>query len=127
MRAKFNEAQQAEGGAKKAISMADMIVLAGCAAVEAAAKAGAADANSGSGDSAEVAFFAGRGDATDEMTDANSFAVLEPKADGFRNYPLKPSAADQDSSMSPEGKEGLESNLDNCLRYRPVIDYSLAP
>ncbi len=66
----------ASGG--KQISMADMIVLAGTAAVEAAAKAGGHDV--------EVPFTPGRGDATQEQTDVESFAVLEPMADGFRNY-----------------------------------------
>jgi catalase-peroxidase len=65
------------------VSLADLIVLGGCAAVEAAAKA--------AGHEVAVPFTPGRTDATDEMTDAASFAVLEPKADGFRNY-LKPGA-----------------------------------
>jgi catalase-peroxidase len=60
------------------VSMADLIVLGGCAAVEAAAKAGGYDVT--------VPFSPGRTDATDEQTDADSFAVLEPIADGFRNY-----------------------------------------
>ena len=64
-------------GAKK-VSLADLIVLGGTAAVEAATKAAGHDLS--------VAFTAGRTDATDEMTDADSFAVLEPKADGFRNF-----------------------------------------
>ena len=64
------------GGAQ--ISMADLIVLAGAAGVEKAAK----DA----GVTTEVPFTPGRGDATAEMTDEASFAVLEPKFDGFRNY-----------------------------------------
>jgi catalase-peroxidase len=64
-------------GAKK-VSMADLIVLAGNAAVEAAARA--------AGHSVEVPFTPGRTDATQEQTDAESFAVLEPVADGFRNY-----------------------------------------
>ena len=67
-------------GSKK-ISMADLIVLAGCAAVEKAAK----DA----GVSIEVPFTPGRTDATQDQTDVDSFAVLEPTADGFRNY-LRP-------------------------------------
>ena len=70
----FNGAQS--GG--KRVSLADLIVLGGGAAVEAAAKAG--------GHEIEVPFAAGRTDATDEQTDAESFAVLEPVADGFRNY-----------------------------------------
>jgi len=62
----------------KNVSMADLIVLGGCVAVEKAAKAG--------GINAKVPFTAGRGDATQEKTDVESFAVLEPTADGFRNY-----------------------------------------
>ncbi len=67
---------QAESGTN--VSMADLIVLGGCAAVEAAAKAAGHDVT--------VPFTPGRGDATAEQTDAESFEVLEPKADGFRNY-----------------------------------------
>jgi catalase-peroxidase len=74
IQASFNAS--ATGG--KAISMADLIVLAGCAAVEeAAAKAG---------HSVEVPFTPGRTDASDAQTDVESFAWLEPQADGFRNY-----------------------------------------
>ena len=62
----------------KNISIADLIVLGGCAAIEKAAK--------NAGQSILVPFTPGRGDATLEQTDAASFAVLEPKADGFRNY-----------------------------------------
>ncbi len=62
----------------KQVSMADLIVLAGCAAVEAAARAG--------GHEVEVPFTPGRTDASQEQTDVESFAVLEPQADGFRNY-----------------------------------------
>jgi catalase-peroxidase len=62
----------------KQVSLADIIVLGGVAAVEAAAKAGGHDVS--------VPFTPGRTDATDEMTDAASFDVLEPKADGFRNF-----------------------------------------
>ncbi len=64
-------------GAAK-ISMADLIVLGGCAAVEAAAKNGGYDVT--------VPFRPGRTDATQEQTDVESFGVLEPKVDGFRNY-----------------------------------------
>ncbi|MEN8797976.1 MAG: catalase/peroxidase HPI [Flavobacteriaceae bacterium] len=70
----FNNAQS---GNKK-VSLADLIVLGGCAAVEKAAK----DA----GHHTTVPFVPGRTDATAEMTDAESFEVLEPQADGFRNY-----------------------------------------
>ncbi|MFK0284559.1 catalase/peroxidase HPI [Streptomyces sp. NPDC090499] len=64
-------------GAKK-VSLADLIVLGGAAAVEKAAKDGGVDI--------EVPFTPGRVDATDEHTDAESFAALEPTSDGFRNY-----------------------------------------
>jgi catalase-peroxidase len=67
-------------GGKK-ISMADLIVLAGSAAVEAAAKK--------AGVAVKVPFTPGRNDATQEQTDIDSFAVLEPIADGFRNYVKK--------------------------------------
>jgi catalase-peroxidase len=63
---------------KKPVSMADLIVLGGAAAIETAAKA--------AGHSVSVPFTAGRGDATQEQTDAESFDVLEPQVDGFRNY-----------------------------------------
>jgi catalase-peroxidase len=62
----------------KYVSMADLIVLGGCAAIENAAK--------NAGQPVSVPFTPGRGDATVEQTDIASFAVLEPKADGFRNY-----------------------------------------
>jgi catalase-peroxidase len=70
----FNAAQT--GG--KAVSLADLIVLAGGAGVEKAAKDAGFDV--------EVPFAPGRGDATQEQTDVESFAALEPTADGFRNY-----------------------------------------
>ena len=63
------------------VSLADVIVLGGCAAVEKAAK----DA----GHDVQVPFSPGRTDASEDQTDADSFAVLEPKADGFRNYLAK--------------------------------------
>ena len=70
----FNAAQS--GG--KRVSLADLIVLGGCAAVEQAAHAAGQDVT--------VPFAPGRTDATQEQTDVESFAVLEPMADGFRNY-----------------------------------------
>ena len=70
----FNDSQT--GG--KVVSLADLIVLGGCAAVESAAKK--------AGHDVEVPFTPGRTDATQEQTDIESFAVLEPTADGFRNY-----------------------------------------
>jgi catalase-peroxidase len=71
----FNRAQSGD----KKVSMADLIVLAGCAAVEEAAKKAGHDVH--------VPFSPGRTDASQEMTDVAAFAVLEPTADGFRNYP----------------------------------------
>ena len=62
----------------KPVSMADLIVLGGCAAIEQAAK--------NAGHNVKVPFTPGRTDASQEQTDVQSFAVLEPKADGFRNY-----------------------------------------
>jgi catalase-peroxidase len=70
----FNAAQT--GG--KQVSFADLVVLAGCVGVEQAAKAAGIDI--------EVPFTPGRGDATQELTDVESFSHLEPTADGFRNY-----------------------------------------
>ena len=82
----FNAAQS---GGKK-VSLADLIVLGGCAAVEAAAKR--------AGHEVTVPFSPGRTDASQEQTDVDAFAVLEPAADGFRNYVrkgLEASAAEQ--------------------------------
>lgn len=70
----FNSAQS--GG--KQVSLADLIVLAGCAGIEKAAQQ--------VGQNITVPFTAGRADASQEQTDVESFAVLEPEADGFRNY-----------------------------------------
>jgi len=70
----FNAAQSG----KKNVSLADLIVLGGCAAVEAAAKK--------AGHDVKVPFTPGRTDASQEQTDVDSFAALEPVADGFRNY-----------------------------------------
>mgnify|MGYP003627396501 FL=1 len=74
VQARFNAAQS---GGKK-VSLADLIVLGGCAAVEAAARE--------AGHAVDVPFVPGRMDASAEQTDADSFAVLEPFADGFRNF-----------------------------------------
>jgi catalase-peroxidase len=79
IRSEFNSLQ---AGAKR-VSLADLIVLGGCAAIEQAAKNG--------GHEVKVPFAPGRTDASQEQTDVESFAVLEPRADGFRNY----AAADQ--------------------------------
>ncbi|MBQ4798662.1 catalase/peroxidase HPI [Pseudoalteromonas sp. MMG006] len=80
--------EKVQAGLSKPVSMADLIVLGGTAAVEQAAKQ--------AGVNIIVPFAPGRGDATDEMTDAESFDVLEPIHDGFRNYLKK------DFSVSPE-------------------------
>ncbi|TLU83894.1 MAG: catalase/peroxidase HPI [Chlorobium sp.] len=77
IRSAFNSTQS---GGKK-VSLADLIVLGGCAAVEAAAKKAGHDVT--------VPFSPGRMDALQEQTDADSFAVLSPSADGFRNYVRK--------------------------------------
>jgi catalase-peroxidase len=74
VRQEFNASQT--GG--KQVSMADLIVLGGCAAIESAASKG--------GHEVVVPFTPGRTDASQEQTDVDSFAVLEPTADGFRNY-----------------------------------------
>ncbi len=83
------EFNQSQSGGKK-VSLADLIVLAGSAAVEAGAK--------NAGYPVKVPFAPGRTDASQEQTDTASFAVLEPKADGFRNYVCK-------------GLEGHEAHL----------------
>lgn len=72
-----SEFDSVQSGGKK-VSIADLIVLGGCAGIELAAKSAGVDL--------QVPFIPGRTDATAEMTDRNSFSVLEPKADGFRNY-----------------------------------------
>jgi len=74
IRKDFNTAQS--GG--KMVSLADLIVLGGCAGIEQAAK--------NAGQNVKVPFIPGRTDASQEQTDVESFAVLEPNADGFRNY-----------------------------------------
>jgi catalase-peroxidase len=71
----FDDAQP---GGKKKVSLSDLIVLGGCAAVEQAAK--------NAGHDVQVPFTPGRTDASQEQTDVESFAVLEPDADGFRNF-----------------------------------------
>ena len=80
-----------QAGFGKPVSMADLIVLGGCAAIEEAAKDG--------GTPVTVPFSPGRTDASQEQTDVASFAVLEPKADGFRNY--------QDSNSKRPAEDAL--------------------
>ncbi len=77
IKADFDGAQGRNGGGKK-VSIADLIVLGGSVGIEAAAKA--------AGHQVEVPFTPGRTDASAEQTDAEGFEVLEPRADGFRNY-----------------------------------------
>ncbi|GAC1646474.1 MAG: catalase/peroxidase HPI [Acidobacteriaceae bacterium] len=89
----FNSAQS---GGKK-ISLADLIVLAGCVAVEEAAKA--------AGHEVSVPFAPGRTDASQEQTDVNTFDVLEPIGDGFRNY------RGHDDPLSPETRLLDRANL----------------
>jgi catalase-peroxidase len=74
----FNSAQAGIDSGGKKVSLADLIVLGGCAAVEAAAKKAGVEVT--------VPFAPGRTDASQAQTDVHSFAVLEPTADGFRNY-----------------------------------------
>lgn len=94
VRGEFN----AKARGDKAISMADMIVLGGAAAIESAAAE--------RGHDIEIAFVPGRMDASQEQTDVNSFAALEPVADGFRNY------YDEDRNyMSPVGAMIDKANL----------------
>ena len=76
----FNAAQS-NGNQGKKVSLADLIVLGGDAAIEEAAKKGGHDV--------KIPFSPGRTDASQEQTDAHAFAVMEPRADGFRNYVRK--------------------------------------
>ena len=87
-------------GGKK-VSLADVIVLGGCAAIEQAAKS--------AGHDVKVSFAPGRTDATQENTDAQSFAVLEPAADGFRNY----LGNGRSRSLRPSSGSSIARN---CLR-----------
>jgi len=125
----FNAAQK-DG---KKISLADLIVLAGCAAVEEAARRG--------GFAVTVPFTPGRTDASQEQTDVFSFSVLEPFADGFRNYLKAPSDIPSEHYLVdkaqlltltvPEmtvlvgGMRALQANYDNSdygvLTHRPGV------
>ena len=75
----------------KTVSLADLIVLGGCAAIEQAAK--------NAGYNIKIPFTAGRADASQEQTDVDSFAVLEPAADGFRNYLSKRATASSEEHL----------------------------
>jgi len=84
------------------VSLADLIVLGGCAAVEAAAR--------NAGHDVSVPFAPGRADASQEQTDTESFAVLEPKADGFRNY-ARPGLARTPEELLVERAEFLRLSV----------------
>ncbi|HEY2594392.1 MAG TPA: peroxidase family protein, partial [Chloroflexota bacterium] len=103
IQAEFNGSQS---GGKK-VSLADMIVLGGCAAVEQAAKNAGLDV--------QVPFSPGRTDAVQEQTDVESFAVLEPTADGFRNY------------LPGSGHSGYEKPTDHLLVDRAEMLTLTAP
>ena len=106
-------------GGKK-ISLADLIVLAGCAGVEQAAK----DA----GHDVEVPFTPGRTDASQEQTDVESFAPLEPTADGFRNYLRQGAPA---AGRVPAGRQGQPADAerpgDDRPRRRPASHSAPTP
>ncbi|RSD29555.1 catalase/peroxidase HPI [Mesobacillus subterraneus] len=85
----LNVLEDIQSHLERNVSLADLIVLGGCAAVEKAARDAGSDVT--------VPFACGRGDAPEEQTDAEGFAVLEPYADGFRNYQKK-----QYGGVSPE-------------------------
>jgi catalase-peroxidase len=74
----LNKLEEIQKGLEKKMSLADLIVLGGSAAIEQAAKE--------AGVNIQVPFHAGRGDASEEMTDASTFDVLEPLHDGYRNF-----------------------------------------
>jgi len=110
-------------GGKKTVSLADLIVLGGCAAIEKAAKKAKVDV--------KVPFTPGRADATQDQTDVESFSVLEPEADGFRNYMKKKHKATAEELLvdkaqlmtltAPEmtvligGLRALHTNFDNSF------------
>ena len=86
----FESIQKGFNTPRKKVSMADLIVLGGCAAIEEAARL--------AGHKVKVPFKPGRTDATQETTDSASFSVLEPLADGFRNY-MRPESSDHAGAM----------------------------
>ncbi len=100
---KLKEIQDDFNGRRNNISMADLIVLGGVAAIEKAAKDGGVDI--------EVPFSAGRGDATQEQTDIASFALLEPSADAFRNYYTKSRMGRSPAEMLVDKSDQLNLTL----------------
>jgi len=84
---------------KKIVSLADLIVLGGCVGIEKAAK--------NAGQKITVPFTSGRGDASQDQTDIYSFSLLEPKADGFRNYIInKPNGSSITTTVTAENVSG---------------------
>ena len=105
----FNGSQT---GGKK-VSLADLIVLGGCAAVEQAAK--------NAGHDVQVPFTPGRTDASQEQTDVESFAVLEPTADGFRNYLRHGTPAPGGGAAGRSGAPAdADRSRDDGARRRPA-------
>ena len=108
----FNSA--ASDGRK--VSLADLIVLAGCAGVEQAAKK--------AGHDVKVPFTPGRNDATQEQTDVESFGYLEPIADGFRNYVSSKMGKPSIAGRGPAGRQGAAADADRArddgARRRPA-------
>jgi len=108
-----SEFNRAQSGGKK-VSLADLIVLGGCAAVEAAAKEAGRDV--------QVPFAPGRTDASQEMTDVESFAVLEPTADGFRNYQRK-----GDDRSAPELLRRFLFGRNSSVQFRVRSTHVMIP
>ena len=91
----FEKIQKGFNTKSKTVSLADLIVLGGCVGIEKAAK--------NAGQKITVPFTPGRGDASQDQTDTYSFGLLEPKADGFRNYVInKPNGSSNKSTVSTE-------------------------
>ena len=107
-----SDVQQRAVGGKK-VSLADLIVLAGCAGVEQAAKNAGVDVT--------VPFTPGRMDASQEQTDVESFAVLEPIADGFRNYQkAQVRRAGRGAADRPRATADADRAGDDGARRRPA-------
>ncbi len=108
IQAGFNDAQT---GGKK-VSLADLIVLGGCAAVETAANSAGYDLR--------VPFSPGRSDASSEETDVDAFAVLEPTADGYRNYFRAGQAPARGAADRPVQPPDVDRSGDDGARRRPA-------
>ena len=92
------------------VSMADLIVLAGGVAIE--------DAAAAAGFTVNVPFTPGRGDATQDQTDIESFEVLEPQADGFRNYQNRAVPTPAEYPLVDRAVTGIKRSRDDCSRWR---------